>query len=102
MRAIKNVFNKLGIDGAIMFTSIFRLLQASSGLISILFVANYLTDIEQGYYYTSISLTALQIFFELGLSKIIKTENQFIINRDFICEKPLISINKYLDKLLNE
>ena len=41
MRAIKNVFNKLGIDGAIMFTSIFRLLQASSGLISILFVWFY-------------------------------------------------------------
>ena len=35
-------------------------------------------------------------------NEIINTQNKFIINRDFICEKPLISINKYLDKLLNE
>ena len=35
-------------------------------------------------------------------NEIIKTENQFISNGDFQFENPLISINKYLEKSLNE
>ncbi len=71
MLKIKNIFNKLGIDGAIFYTSFFRILQSVGGLISIVFVAKYLTDIEQGFYYTFGSIIAIQVFFELGLNGII-------------------------------
>lgn len=61
----------IGIDKAIIFTIIERVLQAGSGIITLLVVAKCLTKVEQGYYYTFGSILAIQIFFELGLSNII-------------------------------
>lgn len=63
--------DKLGIDKSIFFTSLARLIQAVGGVVSILFVARYLTEVEQGFYYTFGSIVAIQIFFELGLNGII-------------------------------
>ena len=63
--------NKLGIDGAIAFTVLSRIIQAGGGVISLIFVAKFLSKVEQGYYYTFGSILAIQIFFELGLSNII-------------------------------
>lgn len=67
----KSLLNKFGIDGAIGYTLIARLLQAMGGVISLLFIVTFLTTQEQGYYYTFGSILALQIFFELGFSGII-------------------------------
>ena len=67
-----NKLKKLtGIDRAIAYTIISKLIQATSGIISIIFIAKYLSKTEQGYYYTFASIIAIQIFFELGLSNII-------------------------------
>lgn len=63
--------NKLGIDGAIAFTVLSRIIQAGGGVITLVFVAKFLSKVEQGYYYTFGSILAIQIFFELGLSNII-------------------------------
>lgn len=63
--------NKLGIDGAIAFTSLARIIQAVGGVISVVLVASLLTGIEQGFYYTFASILAIQVFFELGLNSII-------------------------------
>ncbi|WP_295794825.1 hypothetical protein [Mucilaginibacter sp.] len=72
MKSIIKVFSaKLGIDGAIAYTILTRVIQAGSGLISIIFIAKFLSSNEQGYYYTFASVLAIQIFFELGLSGII-------------------------------
>ncbi|RZK27071.1 MAG: hypothetical protein EOO43_00780 [Flavobacterium sp.] len=68
---IKSLGRSLGIDGAIIFTILSRVVQAGGGMITLIFVANFLTKIEQGYYYTFGSILAIQIFFELGLSNII-------------------------------
>lgn len=68
---IKYLANKVGIDGAIFYTVLARVLQAGGGVISIFFIAKYLTSVEQGYYYTFGSILAIQMFFELGLSSII-------------------------------
>jgi O-antigen/teichoic acid export membrane protein len=65
------LFNKLGVDGAIFYTSLARVIQAFTGLITIFFVARFLSSVEQGFYYTFGSLLAIQIFFELGLNGII-------------------------------
>jgi len=67
----KNLGKKIGIDGAIAFTILTRLIQAGGGIISIVFIARFLTPAEQGYYYTFASILAIQIFFELGLSGVI-------------------------------
>jgi hypothetical protein len=68
---IRFITNSLGIDKSIFFTSLARIIQALGGIISVLFVAKYLTGVEQGFYYTFGSIVAIQIFFELGLNGII-------------------------------
>jgi O-antigen/teichoic acid export membrane protein len=76
---IKKGSNKIGIDGAIAYTVLARVIQAGGGVITLLFVAQYLTKVEQGYYYTFGSILAIQIFFELGLSSII---TQFVAHEN--------------------
>lgn len=71
MSLLRILANKLGIDKSILYTSLTRVIQALGGIISILFVAKYLTGIEQGFYYTFLSIVAIQVFFELGLNGII-------------------------------
>ena len=71
MNSLRKLASKIGIDKAIFFTSLARIIQAAGGVISILFVARYLTGEEQGFYYTFGSIVAIQIFFELGLNGII-------------------------------
>ncbi|MCW3093068.1 MAG: hypothetical protein JWP81_4137 [Ferruginibacter sp.] len=68
---IRFISNKFGVDGAIAYSVLARLIQGAGGVISILFIAKYLNKIEQGYYFTFASLLAIQFFFELGLSNII-------------------------------
>jgi O-antigen/teichoic acid export membrane protein len=79
LNLIKSGVNKLGIDEAIAFTILSRVFQAAGGVVTLLFVAKYLTKIEQGYYYTFGSILAIQIFFELGLSNII---TQFVAHEN--------------------
>lgn len=67
----KHLVKKIGIDSAIFYSVLSRVFQGVSGLISIFFIAHYLTKVEQGYYYTFGSILAIQIFFELGLTGII-------------------------------
>lgn len=71
MSFLKSIANKLGIDKAIAYSSGARIIQAFTGVISILFIATFLSKEEQGFYYTFGSLLAIQVFFELGLTGII-------------------------------
>lgn len=68
---VKNIRGKAGIDGAIAYTILSRVIQAGGGLTAIVFITKYLSANEQGYYYTFASILAIQVFFELGLSGII-------------------------------
>ena len=68
---INYIKDKLGIDGAIAFTSLSRIIQAIGGIVSVTLVASLLDGIEQGFYYTFASILAIQVFFELGLNGII-------------------------------
>ncbi|NCD70747.1 polysaccharide biosynthesis protein [Mucilaginibacter sp. R11] len=71
MSFAKKIGSKVGVDGAVAYTILSRIIQAGGGLISIFFVTRYLSSDEQGYYYTFASILAIQVFFELGLSGII-------------------------------
>lgn len=79
LKFIRNSSRKIGIDGAIAYTVLSRIIQAGGGVITLLFVARCLSKVEQGYYYTFGSILAIQIFFELGLSNII---TQFVAHEN--------------------
>lgn len=63
-----------GIDGAIFYTSSSQIISAIGGLITVFLIASFMTPATQGFYYTFVSVLAIQTFFELGLGGII---NQF-------------------------
>jgi O-antigen/teichoic acid export membrane protein len=71
IKSIKNILRIFGIDGAIFYTSLARIIMAFAGIITIFFVARFLTGIEQGFYYTFGSVLAIQVFFELGFNGVI-------------------------------
>ncbi|KAA6463109.1 hypothetical protein DYQ86_07215 [Acidobacteria bacterium AB60] len=63
--------SKVGLDRAIAFTVLARTWTAAAGLVTVGLIARFLSQKEQGYYYTFGSLIALQIVFELGFSFVI-------------------------------
>ncbi|MDY3520349.1 polysaccharide biosynthesis protein [Riemerella anatipestifer] len=71
MQKIRNILERIGLDGAVFYTVLGRVIQGGGGLISIFFITNYLSKIEQGYFYTFSSLVAIQVFFELGFTGIV-------------------------------
>lgn len=74
MNTNDNIFvclaRKIGMDGAIAYSSAARVFQAFAGVISIFFIATFLTGEEQGFFYTFGSVLAIQVFFELGFTGI--------------------------------
>ena len=69
-KSFKFATEKLGIDGAIAYSSAARVFQAVAGVVSVFFIATYLTGEEQGFYYTFGSVLAIRVFFELGFTGI--------------------------------
>lgn len=65
------ITQKIGIDKAIFYTLLSRGLQISTALFTVFFIAKNLSPEEQGFYYTFGSITALQVFFELGMTYIV-------------------------------
>ena len=71
MNIPKRILSKLGVDKAISYSVFTRFFQSFGGVILIFSIVRYLSEIEQGYYYTFGSVLAIQVFFELGLSSVI-------------------------------
>jgi O-antigen/teichoic acid export membrane protein len=61
----------IGVDRAIAYSVAGKTWSLSAGLITIIFISNYATRLEQGYFYTFQSLLAFQVLFDLGLASII-------------------------------
>lgn len=70
LNLIKPIARKVGMDGAIAYSSAARIFQAFSGVISIFFIATFLSGEEQGFFYTFGSILAIHVFFELGFTGI--------------------------------
>jgi len=62
----------LGLDGAVAFTSLARAVSIAGSTVTVLLIVRFLSPIEQGYYYTLLSLVALQMVFELGFSFVVQ------------------------------
>jgi hypothetical protein len=61
----------LGMDGAVTFTFLAKSVSIAGSVGTVLLIVRFLTPIEQGYYYTLLSLVSLQIVFELGFSVVV-------------------------------
>lgn len=68
MKGTNRIFS---LDAHILSTLLYRGWSILAGGVTILLIPLRLSGEEQGYYYTFVSLLALQIFFELGLSQVI-------------------------------
>lgn len=67
----ERVKRSTGLDRAVMFTLAARLCSILSSLGTVLLIIRFMSPVEQGYYYTLLSLAALQVIFELGFSFVI-------------------------------
>ena len=65
---VKHLF---GIDRAIAFMVLARGIQILGSAGTVLLILRFLSPVEQGYYYTLLSLVSLQAVFELGFSFVI-------------------------------
>src|SRR6266436_4769677 len=61
----------LGLDRAIAYTVLARGVQILGSTGTVLLILRFLTPVEQGYFYTLLSLVSLQVVFELGFSFVI-------------------------------
>ena len=61
----------LGLDRAIVYTVLARVVQILGSTGTVLLILRFLSPVEQGYYYTLLSLVSLQTVFELGFSFVI-------------------------------
>ena len=68
MRALK----ALGLDGAVAYTFMARLVNIAGSTGTVLLIVRFLSPVEQGYYYTLLSLVSLQMVFEMGFSFVIQ------------------------------
>jgi len=62
----------LGLDAAVVFTSLARAVSIAGSTVTVLLIVRFLSPVEQGYYYTLLSLVALQMVFELGFSFVVQ------------------------------
>jgi len=66
------IWRALGLDGAVAFTSLARMMGIAGSTVTVLLIVRFLSPVEQGYYYTLLSLVALQMVFELGFSFVVQ------------------------------
>jgi hypothetical protein len=69
---VKVSLKKLGMDGAIANTFLARFVNILGSTGTVLLIVRFLNPVEQGYYYTLLSLVSLQMVFELGFSFVIQ------------------------------
>ncbi len=62
----------LGLDGTVAYASLARVVSIAGSTGMVLLIVHFLSPVEQGYYYTLLSLVALQMVFELGFSFVIQ------------------------------
>ena len=62
----------IGMDRAIAYTSMARVFNIAGSTGTVLLIVHFLSAVEQGYYYSLLSLVRLQIIFELGFSFVIQ------------------------------
>ncbi|MCK5850530.1 MAG: hypothetical protein KAH23_06400 [Kiritimatiellae bacterium] len=70
-KTLLNGVKLFGVDRAIGYTLLARVVGIVAMPITLIFIAGFLTPEEQGYYYTFGSLLGLTMFFDLGLTNVL-------------------------------
>ena len=70
-RLTHDLGRRLGVDRAVAFTFVARAVQMLGSTGTVLLIVHFLSPIEQGYYYTLLSLVALQVIFEVGFAVVV-------------------------------
>lgn len=71
-KAVSRLTHAAGIDGAVGYTALARTCSIVSSVGNVLLLVKFLSPVEQGYYYTLLSLVLLQSVLELGFSFVIQ------------------------------
>jgi len=69
--ALPELKKRLGLDRAVGYTLMGRSLSILGSIGTVLLIVHYLSKVEQGFYYTLLSLVNLQVVFELGFSFVV-------------------------------
>jgi O-antigen/teichoic acid export membrane protein len=69
--ALSRFFGLAAVNQAVFFSIIGRLWSMCAGLVTAFLIASFFSSEIQGYYYTFLSVLALQVFAELGLATVI-------------------------------
>lgn len=97
---IRKISNFLQLDAAIVYSSLSKILSGFGGFLTVYLIAKSLTSVEQGYYYTFISVLYIQVFFELGFNSII---TQFVAHEkahlEWVGPNDLIGEELHLSRL---
>ncbi len=67
-----SIRNAMGLDGAVAYTFLARLVNIAGSTGTVLLIVRFFSPVEQGYYYTLLSLISLQLIFEMGFSFVIQ------------------------------
>jgi hypothetical protein len=69
---VLETLHTLGVDKAVAYTFLARAVNIVGSTGTVLLIVRFLSPVEQGYYYTLLSLVALQMVFELGFAFVIQ------------------------------
>lgn len=72
IRAGLRIRHWIGLDGAVGYTALARIINIVSSVGTVLLLVKFLTPIEQGYYYTLLSFALFQTALEMGFSFVIQ------------------------------
>lgn len=78
LNKVKDILKSIGVDWSIAYSSGARIVQGFTGAVSIIFISTFLTGVEQGFYFTFGSITAIQVFIHdirNVVNKVIKKDN---------------------------
>jgi len=70
--AAKRLKKLVGLDRAIAYTAMARIISIVGSTITVLLIVHFLSPVQQGYYYALLSLVSLQAIFELGFSFVVQ------------------------------
>lgn len=68
---MNSIFGFFGINRAILYVILGRGGTVASGVITLFLISQYLSPLEQGYYFSFLSIIAFQVVLELGLGAIL-------------------------------
>jgi hypothetical protein len=98
---ILKLIKLLGIDKSIAFVVLNRGWVLISGVVTLTFVVTNLSEVEQGFYFTFLSILGLQVFFELGLGFVVMQTTSHLMKGVAFDKRQLVGDSDSIAKISN-